>query len=69
MLEPIANSLLIVEDDELLCHCPAHAIEEQGFRVTSVATIAKALIQIESDAPRICRGSSAAVWRLQPCCY
>jgi ActR/RegA family two-component response regulator len=67
MLEPIANSLLIVEDDEL--HCLAHAIEEQGFRVTSVATIAKALIQIESDAPRICRGSSAAAWRLRPCCY
>ena len=51
MLEPSANSLLIVEDDALLCRCLAHAMEARGFRVTSAGTVAEALIQIKSDAP------------------
>jgi two-component system, response regulator RegA len=51
MLEPFANSLLIVEDDELLCQCLANAMEARGFRVSSAGTIAEALIQIESSAP------------------
>jgi two-component system response regulator RegA len=51
MLEPFANSLLIVEGDELLCQCLAHAMQARGFRVTSAGTVAEALIRIESDAP------------------
>src|ERR1700722_12467051 len=51
MLERFANSLLIVEDDELLCHCLAHAMEARGFKVASARTVGEALIQIESGAP------------------
>ena len=51
MLETIANSLLIVEDDELLCESLAHAMEARGFRVTSAGTVAQALSQIELSPP------------------
>jgi two-component system response regulator RegA len=51
MLDPFANSLLIVEDDELLCQCLAHAMQARGFEVTSAESVADALIQIESSAP------------------
>lgn len=51
MLAPLLNSLLIVEDDELLCNCLAHAMEARGFWVTSAGTVAEALIQIELSAP------------------
>ena len=51
MLQPFANSLLIVEDDELLCQCLARAMEARGFRVTTAATVAQALIQIELGTP------------------
>jgi len=51
MLEPLANPLLVVEDDELLCQCLAHAMEARGFRVTRAVSVAQALIRIESTAP------------------
>lgn len=51
MLDPFANSLLIVEDDELLCQCLAHAMEARGFRALSAGTVAQALSQIELSTP------------------
>ena len=51
MLNPISNSLLIVEDDELLRESLAHAMEAQGFSVTSAGTVAQALRQIELSPP------------------
>jgi two-component system response regulator RegA len=51
MLEPFEKSLLIVEDDELLCQCLARAMQARGFRVTSAGTVAGALIEIEASAP------------------
>jgi len=48
---PFANSLLIVEDDDLLRNCLAGTMRERGFRVISAGTVADALIQIESNAP------------------
>jgi two-component system, response regulator RegA len=48
MLKTFANSLLIVEDDEVLRQCLAHAMEARGFRVSRAGTVAVALIQIET---------------------
>jgi len=51
MVGPLANSLLIVEDDDLLRQCLAHAMEARGFRVTSAGTVTQALGQIELSPP------------------
>jgi two-component system response regulator RegA len=51
MLEPFAKSLLIAEDDELLCRHLARAMEARGFTVTTAGTVSEALIRIEASAP------------------
>jgi two-component system response regulator RegA len=51
MLEPFARSLLLVEDDELLCQCLTGAMQVRGFGVTTARTVAEALIKIETSAP------------------
>jgi two-component system, response regulator RegA len=51
MSEPITNSLLIVDDDEHLRRCLAHALEVRGFKVTSAGSIGEGLTAVEVSAP------------------
>jgi two-component system response regulator RegA len=48
---PIANSLIIVEDDEPLMQSLARAMEAQGFRVITAKSVADAFSQIQLSAP------------------
>jgi two-component system response regulator RegA len=51
MFDSFGNSLLIVEDDELLCQWLVDAMEARGFTATSAQTVAHALTQIELTTP------------------
>lgn len=52
MLEALAHTLLIVENDEPLRRCLAHAMEARGFRVTTAKSVAEGLAEVELSAPR-----------------
>jgi two-component system, response regulator RegA len=51
MLEPPADILLIVEDDEPLRECLAGAMAARGFQVITAGSVAAGLGQVESNAP------------------
>ena len=51
MLEPPANMLLIVEDDERLRECLAHAMAARDFRVITAGSVSEGLNQVELNAP------------------
>src|SRR6516162_2753483 len=51
MLEPPANMLLIVEDDERLRECLAHAMAARDFRVITAGSVSVGLNQVELNAP------------------
>jgi len=51
MLEPLAHTLLIVEDDEQLRHCLTQAMAARGFRVIAAGSVADGLTQVELNGP------------------
>jgi two-component system, response regulator RegA len=51
MLEPLAHTLLIVDDDEQLRQCLTHAMSARGFKVITAGSVAEGLIQVELDVP------------------
>jgi two-component system, response regulator RegA len=51
MLEPLAHTLLIVDDDERLRQCLAHAMAARGFRVITAGSVAEGLAEAEVSAP------------------
>ncbi|MDJ0641130.1 MAG: response regulator [Paracoccaceae bacterium] len=46
------NSLLIVEDDEVLRDRPSQAMTRRGFSVTTAASVADGLAALEASRPR-----------------
>ncbi len=51
MPEPLAHTLLIVEDDDPLLQRLARAMETRGFRVTTAQSVANGLARIKLSAP------------------
>ena len=51
MQAPLARTLLIVEDDEVLLQRLARAMEARGFKVTTARSVISGLVQIELNAP------------------
>lgn len=51
MLRSLTNTLLIVENDDHLRQCLAHALEARGFRVISAGSVAEGLAAVELSAP------------------
>jgi two-component system, response regulator RegA len=49
--QPIAGSILIVEDDERLMQCLARAMEARGFKVMTAGSVCDGLAQIQLSAP------------------
>lgn len=45
------TSVLLVEDEPLICDIAAEALQEQGFEVRAVATASEALTCLKSGAP------------------
>jgi len=51
MLQPLDQTLLIVEDDERLRQCLAHAMARYGFKAMSAGSVAEGLIQVRLNSP------------------
>jgi two-component system, response regulator RegA len=51
MLEPVAHTLLIVDDDERLQQRLTLAMVARGFRVITAGSVAEGLTQVELNAP------------------
>jgi two-component system, response regulator RegA len=51
MLQPLAQTLLIVEDDERLRQCLSDAMSVRGFSVMTAGSVAEGLIQVELNSP------------------
>lgn len=51
MREPVAHTLLIVEDDEPLLQRLTGAMEARGFKVTTAQSVANSVALIKSSAP------------------
>jgi two-component system, response regulator RegA len=49
--QPIAGSILIVEDDERLMQCLARAMEARGFKVMTAGSVCDGVAQIQLSAP------------------
>ena len=51
MFRSLTNTLLIVENDDHLRQCLAHALEARGFRVISAGSVAAGLAAVELSTP------------------